>query len=342
MGDTFDTGYEFAKSPFRYERHPEILYSDHTWKNTFLCSYAKLHADDVPYAGYPNGIPEGLPFGTFFGRQAEHFLRDLGFDFIWFSNGLGFTREYWTTVGPVFNGERFIPEAMDFVQKSALEFWDLFTAECSFPIETRGTNMTMGIDMATDAVPLGAIYKKNPTMLPPPNSPWAALNGDYGLEIAGYLSRIAELPAQRYLFRYYLHDPWWANSPWYDRYNGMPHDIYLPLACARIDENGKVQTPTDLSFLTIDNSFGEMPDSCVNEPIPHLLKGRTPPMPLRRLCGCIRLQNTTPPPRCNSSMTCSPRIGTFATRSTTACRCPPLRRPPHFASRICRFIAAVC
>ena len=150
--------------------------------------------------------------------------------------------------------------------------WRLFSAECTFPVQTRGTNMSTGINFSTDAVPLAAIYQENPGMLPPPNSPWAALDGDYGLELMGYMSRIAELPGNRYLFRYYIHDPWWVNSPWYDRYGGQPHDIYLPLACTRIDESGHVQAPTDCSLLSIDNSFGERPDSCVNEPVPHMLK----------------------------------------------------------------------
>ena len=275
VGETFDVGPEFAKSSFKYERHNEICmsYNVLTGANSFVCCYATLHADDVPYAGFPNGIPEGLPLGTFLGRQSQLFLSDLGFDFIWFSNGFGFGRDTWSTTGATFDGTKFITEELEPVKKVALEFWDLFTKECSFPIQTRGTNMSMGIDMSTDAVPLQAIYQKNPTMLPPPNSPWAALNGDYGLELMGYMSRIAEIPKDRYLFRYYIHDPWWLNTPWYDRYGGLPHDIYLPLACARIDENGQVQKPTDLSLLSIDNSFGNRPDSCANEPTVHLLKG---------------------------------------------------------------------
>ena len=272
VGETFDVGPEFAISSFKYERHNEIcMGSTGDWK-CFICSYATLHADDVPYAGFPNGIPEGLPFGTFFGRQSQHFLTDLGFDFIWFSNGLGFGRDVWSTTGATFDGKEFKPEEVEEVKRISLEFWRLFCAECSFPIQTRGTNMSTGIDFSTDAVPLASIYKENPTILPPPNSPWAALDGDYGLELMGYMSRIAELPGNRYLFRYYIHDPWWANSPWYDRYGSQPHDIYLPMACVRIDKDGNVQQPTDCSLLSIDNSFGERPDSCVNEPVPHMLK----------------------------------------------------------------------
>ncbi len=81
-------------------------------------------------------------------------------------------------------------------------------------------------------------------MVAPPNSPWAAIDGDFGLEISGYLSRIAELPpGDQFPFRYYTHDPWWLNSPWFDRYGREPHDIYLPLATARFNGEGNVTRP---------------------------------------------------------------------------------------------------
>ena len=41
--------------------------------------------------------------------------------------------------------------------------------------------------------PLRDIYRGGFHMIAPPNSPWAALDGDFGLEIVGNLSRIAEL-----------------------------------------------------------------------------------------------------------------------------------------------------
>ena len=44
------------------------------------------------------------------------------------------------------------------------------------------------------------------------------------------------------------------------------------MAVSRIDENGKAESAGTLSILTIDNSFGDMPDSCVYEPLPHLMK----------------------------------------------------------------------
>ncbi len=279
VGTTFDPGPEFAKSSFKYSRHNEICMGNDMGKGTMVCSYATLHGDDTAYAAYPNGIPEGLPFGTFFGAQTECFLRDMDFDYIWFSNGLGFGRETWTATGATFDGESFHVDKLASVRQDVADFWGLFRRECPhYPIETRGTNMSAGIDYATDGVPLRDIYNGEYNLLPPPNSPWAAINSDFGLELMGYMSRIAGLPKDHesirhpYLFRFYIHDIWWANSPWYDRYNSQPHDIYLPLSIARLDAFGNVEMPTHMNLLSIDNCFGDMPDHCANEPTVHLRK----------------------------------------------------------------------
>lgn len=273
VGETFDPGPEFAKSDFKYNRHNEICVGESMGKSSMVCCYGVLNGDNVKYAGFPDGIPDKTPFGTFFGRQSQIFLADMGFDYLWLSNGFGFGTETWGTTGAVYDGETFHTEKFDEVKENILSFWRQFRAECpDFPMETRGTNLSMGIDLSTDGVPLKDIYEGGFNMLPPPNSPWAALNGDFGLELMGNMSRIAQLPKDEYLFRYYIHDPWWVNSPWYDRYEGQPHDIYLPLATARINEKGHVKNPTHFNILTIDNSYGDMPDSCVYEPLPHILK----------------------------------------------------------------------
>ncbi len=274
LGTTIDVGPEFAKSDFKYNRHNEICKGNAMGHKSMVCAYECLNGDDVSYASYPHGIPDGTPFGVFFGKQANVFMKDMGFDYIWFSNGLGFGMETWSGNGAVFDGVEFDASILGEIKDKVLKFWELFKAECSYPIETRGTNMSMGIDYSTDGVPLKAIYDADPTLMPPPNSPWAALNYDFGLELMGHMSRIAYLSREDYLFRYYIHDPWWANSPWYDRYNSQPHDIYLPMALSRIDENGKTKSASHLNLLSIDNSFGDLPDSCVNEPIPHLLKAK--------------------------------------------------------------------
>ena len=275
IGETFDPGPEFAKSPFKYEKHPEICMGNTMGSKTFVCCYAVLNKDDEKYAGYPDGIPQGTPFGQFFGRQCQAFLTDMDFDFIWFSNGLGFGMETWSATGAVFDGKEFHREKLQEVREKINDFWTTFRQECpDFRIETRGTNISLGADLAKDGVDLRSIYRGQYNMLPPPNSPWAALDGNFGLELAGYMSRISELPDNRYLFRYYTHDPWWANSPWLDRYGREAHDIYLPMAIARMDQSGKMQSPTHLNFLSIDDSYGNTPDQVPQEVIPHILQGR--------------------------------------------------------------------
>lgn len=271
VGETFDPGPEFAKSSFKYQRHNEICIGQEMGANTMVCSYATLKQDSVSYAGFPDGIPEGLPFGTFFGRQSQLFLTDMGFDYLWLSNGLGFGRDNLSSTGALFDGVSFDVEQLETIKKNIILFWELFRAECSFPVETRGTNMSVGIDYATDGVSLKEVYQTE-KLLPPPNSPWAALNGDFGLELMGYLSRISEIPNEDYMFRFYIHDPWWLSSPWYDRYQCQPHDIYLPLSLVRIDGEGRVFPPNHLHLFSLDNSWGDMPKSCIYEPLPHLMR----------------------------------------------------------------------
>lgn len=273
VGATFDPGGEFALSSFKYERHNEICLANTMGKGSFVCCYARLHADSTAYAGFAEGIPEGLAMGTFLGRQAQRFLADLGFDYLWFSNGFGFGMETWKPTGPLFDGKAFAPEKAVGIRDQVLEFWRLFRAECSYPIETRGTNLGTGADLATDAVPLRELYRGGFGMATPPNSPWAAINGDFGIELVGYMSRIAETAeGGEFPFRYYTHDPWWLNSPWLDRYGRQPHDIYLPLSVARMDAAGRVQTPGSVALLTVDDSLGRMPEQVPMEVIPHLLE----------------------------------------------------------------------
>lgn len=274
VGATFDPGGEFAPSRFKYERHREICLSNTMGKASFVCCYATLHADRHRYAGFPAGIPEHTSLGTFLGRQFRHFAQDLGFDFLWLSNGFGFGLETWKTIGPLFDGQAFHPERAAELGERILNFWRDFRRECpALGVRTRGTNLGTGTDLASDATPLRELYAGGFNFAPPPNSPWAAINGDFGIELAGYLSRIAELPpGAGFPYRFYLHDPWWLNSPWIDRYEGQPHDIYLPLSVGRITAEGKLQPPDDLLLLTIDDSHGAMPDRVPNESTPHLLR----------------------------------------------------------------------
>lgn len=272
VGQTFDIGPEFAVSDFKYNRHREICSGSTLDSHGFVDCTAMLDSDDYPYAAYPQGIPQNTPFGTFLGKQAQIFLSDLGFDYIWLSNGLGFSSNPWDMTGKIFDGKRYYPEKLKATKAAVFDFWKLFTAECRFPIRTRGTNNTVGIDYATDGVPLYDIYNAGLDITPPPNSPWAAINDDYGLEMLGHMSRICHTPNGSFMFRYYIHDPWWVNSPWYDRYDGCASDIYLPMAISSIDEKGEIKNAEYFNILSIDNSYGDMPDCCVNEPLPHILK----------------------------------------------------------------------
>ncbi len=267
VGATFDPGPEFARSPFKYQRHQEIL------KGEWVDCSSMMAGDTKAYAGFPSGIPAGTPFGTFFGRQVQHFSTDLGFDYIWFSNGFGFSATAWSVKGPLFDGEAFHPEKAAGIREKVMGFWRAFRHECSsYRVECRGSNLSTGADLSASASPIGDIYDGGFNMVAPPNSPWAAIDGDFGLEISGYLSHIAHLPpGDVFPFRFYTHDPWWLNSPWFDRYGHEPHDIYLPLALARLDREGKVTPPSFLEFLTMDSSYGELPDQCPNEVTPHIL-----------------------------------------------------------------------
>jgi hypothetical protein len=272
-GATFDPGGEFARSTFKFDRHSEIATGGTRGPNTWVNCTAKLKADPRPYAAFPQGIPGGTSFGKFLGAQSQRFLTDLGFDYIWFSNGLGFSLSPWNVTGPLFDGRSFDAQHAPEVREAILSFWRDFRAECkSFPIETRGSNLTVGADLSASASPVRDIYRDGFGVVAPPNSPWAALDGDFGLEIVGYLSRISELPPGNiYPFRFYTHDPWWLNSPWLDRYGRDPHDIYLPLALARVHGDARITPPAYLEFLTIDNSYGRMPEQVPNEVIPHIL-----------------------------------------------------------------------
>lgn len=277
VGATFDPGPEFAKSRFKYEWHPEVCLGASMGEATMVCCYAHLKGDTRRYAAYPAGIPDGLPFGTFLGKQSKLFLAAMGFDYLWLSNGFGFGMETWGVKGAVFKGDRFDPARRHECGEKNLEFWKLLRAELpTTPIETRGTNLLTGTDIGGDGVPLRAIYRGGFNLQAPPNSPWAALDNDFGLELTGWMSHIAELPADNrsFPFRYYIHDPWWLNSPWLDRYGREAHDIFLPGAVSRMEADGSVQIADHLNMLTVDDSLGDMPVRVPNEVIPHLLECR--------------------------------------------------------------------
>jgi hypothetical protein len=277
VGETFDIGPEFAVSRFKYDWHREILAGGNSlFECEFISCEGVLKGDERKYAGFPTGIPEGTPFGTFLGRQCRIFFEDMGFDFLWFSNGFGFALEPWALIGNVFDGMNFHPEAIPGTRERILKFWRDLRGEfpLRYTIRTRGTNLCTGIDLGSDASPLRDLYAGNFNLDAPVNSPWAALDGDFGLELSGWMSHMGRHPGDTFRFRYYLHDPWWKNSPYLDRYERNPHDLYLPSSVSRIQQDGKVEIARDIAFLTIDDSDGMMPLAVPNEVTAHLLRAR--------------------------------------------------------------------
>jgi hypothetical protein len=274
VGETFDPGPEFAVSSFKYERHNEVCGGHTMGANSLVCCDGILDGDARNYAGFPAGIPDRTPFGIFFGRQCQHFLTDLGFDYIWFSNGFGYGAEPWRMTGRILKNGIFNPEKVTAIRKQNLDFWKLFRAECpDFPIETRGTNLTSGIDLASDGVSVRDIYRGGFNMRAPVNSPWTPINGFLGIEMAGWMSHIAELPPEGgFPYRLYVHDVWFKNDPWLDRYGREPYDIYLPLSIGRLNEQGEIETADSVNILMVDDSFGQMPEQVPNETCPHLLR----------------------------------------------------------------------
>lgn len=101
--------------------------------------------------------------GTFLGRQANAFMRNMGFEYIWLSNGFGFSFEPWRREGIIYDGEKFHINNLKPTKENLLNFWKLFRNECrDFDVEARGTNYSVGVDYACDGVPLYDIYKENP------------------------------------------------------------------------------------------------------------------------------------------------------------------------------------
>ena len=265
IGATYDNGPEFAISEFKYKLHPEIATAHTMFPNSVVSCTAKFHADSRRYAAFPNGIPEGTTVGAFLGAQFRELAKDVGFDYLWLSNGMGFGTETWGITGMLFDKRQFHPEKADEAARLMLDFWnDFFAAYPDCVIETRGSNFSAGVEMGTDACPFRELYHDF-KIAPPVNSPWAALNFNTGLELAAWMSHIAELPADSIPFRFYAHDPWFLNSPWLDRFGREPWDLFQPMSISRIAADGAAQCANSLAILSADDSFGNMPDQVPSE-----------------------------------------------------------------------------
>lgn len=277
VGATFDPGPEFAPSAFKFDRHPEVVARGEDVGIgpiiQMLRHSSSLRADDRPYAAYPKGLPGGTSFGEFLGRQAQDYATAMGFDYLWLSNGFGFSAFAWTDLGAGFDGRAFHDHRADALRRESLSFWEDFARHFQLPVEVRGTNHTAGIDIGSDAVPALELYEAGHFQSPPPNSPWGPLNEDFGIEMSGFLSRIAMLPAGSpgYRYRFYANDPWFWQQPWWDFYNREPFDIYLPLGVSRVDDLGRVQTPSSVNILSIDTAHGVLDERVGREVGGHIL-----------------------------------------------------------------------
>ncbi len=272
VGATIDPGPEFAFSRFKYHRHPEVL-TPEGWKIMpmhFITHTAVLREDPRPYGGFPGGIPDGTPFGTFIGRQMESARKELGYDYIWFSNGFAYSHYPWGYRGELFFGQEWETEKAGQVREEVNRFWRDFRAECDCPIEVRGTNFPVGSDISTDGCSHKDIMDIGKLDRPPCNPPWGSRA--LGTEMVAYMSRLAETRTRRLPFRFYLNDPWFNSNAWYDYYNRETFDIYVPMSAARVNREGGVDTPTDLSLLTIDTELGDLIREEANESTPHFLR----------------------------------------------------------------------
>ena len=271
----FDPGSEFTEAPFRYERHPEILMRTSDGAPVrCIDAIGRLHADPARFAGYPDGIPEGTSFGEFLGRQTRAYFADIGADAIWFSNSFGFGRSPYASggTGQFFDGERFMQEGNRAVRDAVIAFWEAFRRECpDLPVLCRGTDFTVGMNIVNHASAYRALCDGNRFgIVPPPNTPWPALNRNHGLALAGYLTQNAPFPEPCLPLRFYATDQWFCNNPWFDRWDRSPHDIYLTAALCKFGPDGALRAFDSVHVMGVDGSWGETPSEIADEVIPHL------------------------------------------------------------------------
>lgn len=272
IGATVDPGPEFVDSPWRFEQHPEILQTKQPhlpYPMHFISHQTTLNADPTPHAGFPDGIPAGISYGTFLGRQFKACQDKLGYDLLWLSNGMAYSHHPWISRGDLFDGVAFHPDRVEAQRGMANDFWRDLRAETDVLIDVRGTNFAVGMDVSTDGCSHKDIWEIGQLQRPPCNPPWGSRA--LGLEMTAFLSRLAKTPTDRLPFRFYLNDPWFVVTSWYDYYGQEPFDVYVPMAGSRMNARGGVDTPTDLNLLTIDTSYGDLLEDEAAEFTPHML-----------------------------------------------------------------------
>jgi hypothetical protein len=276
LGATFDPGPEFAYSKFKYAKHPEILFPQPPGRMLapmhFVTCQAHLNADPGPYAAFPDGVADGTSLGTFLGRQMRAFADGLGYDYLWLSNGFGYSHFAWTMTGETLRDGAFHPERAEAQRAATNGFWRDFRAECpDLPLEVRGTDWSVAMDLGSDGVSHRDIQDLGALDAGPPNIP--VLQAELlAKDVTVFLTRMAGAPTRRILYRTYLNDPWFEQNPWYHMYDREPFETYACLACARLRGDGSVDTPTDLHILTVDTEQGELLPDEANEVTPHYLR----------------------------------------------------------------------
>ncbi|MCC7493493.1 MAG: hypothetical protein IT204_14150 [Fimbriimonadaceae bacterium] len=276
VGATIDPGPEFAASPFKYVEHPEILVTfppgPMAAPMRFVSAQTRLHADPRAFGGWPQGIPEDTPLGAHLGAQMRSLAAAVGFDYLWLSNGFGYSHYAWTPTGELLRPEGWRTARAAAEGATTLGFWRSFREQApDLPLEVRGTNYSLGVDLATDGVSHRAITALAGLTVAPPNLP--VLHADLlAQDVVCYLTRLAQTPGDRLPYRHYLNDPWFEQNPWYDIYAREPLEAYTALACSRLNDRGGVDAPSDLHVLSIDTERGQVLPEEVNEVAPHLLR----------------------------------------------------------------------
>jgi len=261
VGTIIDAGPEFVQSTFKYERHPEIIEggpeSQLPKSLGFLNCYAKMKADDYPYAEFPDGVPEGTSFGEFLGKQLKSMCAAVDIDYCWFSNGFGLTHYAWSYLGEVYDGRKWDVQAAPRIIDNFAGFWRDFRTHCpDLRIELRGTNYSIGQDSSAHGIDVRRVYSEGKVTLPAPNPPWGSMHLE--LEMASFMSRISWTPAERILFRFYMNDSWFLSQPWWCYYNREPFDIYCPMSIGRVNADASVDVATDLSLMTVNSGQGSL------------------------------------------------------------------------------------
>ncbi|MET9596030.1 hypothetical protein ABZY45_34650 [Streptomyces sp. NPDC006516] len=88
-----EPGPEFCHSEWKTVRHPEVAVGTADAGGHMVPGVidvtAALHADDRPYAAFPQGIPDGLGAGDFVADQTAAFVADFGLDGVMLGNQFG-------------------------------------------------------------------------------------------------------------------------------------------------------------------------------------------------------------------------------------------------------------